>query len=140
MYKAVTLMGVTEHSNVLIICQSKAFVTFLKIIPFWIQKSLPLNNKTLKSMYVIKYVTSDDPRLKLQSWPLDDLVRSRSDFIVKFKILINSGDQSTPIWTNQIVIKDFWFFFKCSIPNKNKKRRTPRIFVYFWYVSIHPFH
>ena len=48
-------------------------------------------------------------RLKIQFCSYGELLGSRNDFIANFIILMNSGDQITPILMYHIVIEKFRF-------------------------------
>ena len=68
-------------------------------------------------------------RLKIQFSPHGDLNGPRGDFFAKFIILMNSGDQITPILMYHIVIEKFRFFSKIhNLASHKNIKVTPRIF------------
>ena len=68
-------------------------------------------------------------RLKIQFCSYGELLGSRNDFIANFIILMNSGDQITPILMYHIVIEKFRFFSKIhNLASLKNIKATPRIF------------
>ena len=71
-------------------------------------------------------------RLKIQFSPHGDLNGPRGDFFAKFIILMNSGDQITPILMYHIVIEKFRFFSKIhNLASLKNRKATHGIFQVF---------